>query len=119
MAAARSRLVAELTRIAGSTSALVGLSVVPLLGSRDLEHAAIEINPDGRRRFPMASTAKVPLALTVLRLVDSGALALDQRLQLVWTTCGLGLGSWRSSLLAAARQARRWPTRSRSCWSSR
>ena len=82
MAAARSRLVAELTRIAGGTSALVGLSVVPLLGSRDLEHAAIAINPHGRRRFPMASTAKVPLALTVLRLVDSGALVLDQRLQL-------------------------------------
>lgn len=64
---------AEITRIAPMAQGRVGVAAVHLVsGSRLGFNAAME--------FPMASTIKVPLALTVLDHVDKGKLKLDTML---------------------------------------
>src|SRR5450432_4058651 len=64
-------LEADVRRLAATTDATVGV-------------AAIELDKDnafsfrGDEAFPMASVFKLPLAITVLRRVDAGALRVDQ-----------------------------------------
>jgi beta-lactamase class A len=62
---------AEIARIAGYAQGDVGLAARHLGTGAALEHRAQE-------GFPMASTIKVPLALTILEMVDQGRLRLDQ-----------------------------------------
>lgn len=65
------RLEQELARIAGTIQAQVGVCAMHLgLG--------VQIGLRADQRFPLASTAKVPIALTVLRQVEQGLLDLAQ-----------------------------------------
>lgn len=62
---------AEIARIAGFAQGDVGLAARHLGTGAALAHR-------GQEGFPMASTIKVPLALTILDMVDQGRLRLDQ-----------------------------------------
>ena len=68
---AKRQLLAELDRISDSTGGKLGVSAVAVKsGERVAYH--------GGDRFPMASTYKVPIAITVLDRVDHGQLKLSQ-----------------------------------------
>src|SRR5580704_6531459 len=60
----------EIARIAGYAQGVVGVAALHLESGRTLAHNDAE-------PFPMASTVKVPIAVTVLDMVDRGDLALD------------------------------------------
>ncbi len=65
---------AEIARIAGFAQGTVGVAALHLESGRTLAFNDAET-------FPMASTVKVPIAVTVLDMVDRGALSLDTRLE--------------------------------------
>lgn len=65
----------SLARIAREAGGRVGIAAVHVESGR-----RIEWNAD--RRFPMASTYKLPIALAVLAKVDSGVVSLDDRMGL-------------------------------------
>ena len=103
---------AELARIAGSTRATVGIAVKTLRNLAlpdpfkvprvDLELVAPE---DSARepfegRFPMASTFKIPLALSVLQMVDAGRISLEQKIVLDAFDVRPGTGVLTAGLLA-------------------
>ena len=68
---AKRQLLSELNRISDSTGGKLGVSAVAVkTGERVAYH--------GGDRFPMASTYKVPIAITVLDRVDHGTLKLSQ-----------------------------------------
>jgi beta-lactamase class A len=62
---------AEIARIAGFAQGDVGFAARHLSSGAALAHR-------GGEGFPMASTIKVPLALTILEMVDQGRLRLEQ-----------------------------------------
>jgi len=64
---------AEIARIAGYAQGTVGVAALHLESGRAIAHNAGEM-------FPMASTVKVPIAVTVLELIDRGKLALSTQL---------------------------------------
>lgn len=63
----------QITKIIQSSKAKVGISV---LGLEDRDTLAF----DGRRRYPMQSVYKFPLAVAVLHEVDRGNLSLDMKI---------------------------------------
>ena len=72
---ARRQLLAELGRISDSTGGKLGVAAVAVkTGER--------ISLHGGDRFPMASTYKVPIAITVLDRVDHGTLKLAQEVHI-------------------------------------
>ncbi len=66
----RANAEAEIARIAGYAQGAVGVAALHLESGRGLAHNDAEA-------FPMASTVKVPIAVTILDMVDRGVLALD------------------------------------------
>lgn len=64
-------LQADLSRIAGSIHGRVGLAAMVVETG---EHVSVR----GNERFPMQSVYKAPIAMAVLREVDSGRLSLDK-----------------------------------------
>jgi beta-lactamase class A len=64
-------LLSRIKAIAAQSDALVGVAVVDLESVR-------RISIHGDEHFPMASVVKFPVALSVLRRVDAGKLALDE-----------------------------------------
>jgi beta-lactamase class A len=65
------RLAAEIARLAESAGGPVGVTATHLETNRS-------VSLNGRERFPMASSYKVPVAIELLRRVDTGELRLDQ-----------------------------------------
>src|SRR5689334_14278806 len=72
---APSRVERAIARLGESSGGTLGVSAVHVETGRRIAFNADE-------RFPMPSTYKVPIALAVLRLVDAGALRLDQTVTL-------------------------------------
>jgi beta-lactamase class A len=70
-----SKLAAQIEKIAGEARGRVGAAVVLI----ETGEAIVALNAD--QRFPMQSVYKLPIAMVVLRRVDSGALALEQRVR--------------------------------------
>ncbi len=64
---------AEISRIAGFAQGAVGVAALHLESGRALGHNDAEA-------FPMASTVKVPIAVTILDMVDRGTLRLDTQI---------------------------------------
>jgi beta-lactamase class A len=61
---------AEIARLAAQLNGILGVSAVSLA-------SGLEIGVKPEERFPMASTAKIPIAIAVLQAVDKHELALD------------------------------------------
>jgi beta-lactamase class A len=61
---------AEIARLAAQLNGILGVSAVSLA-------SGLEIGVKPEERFPMASTAKIPIAIAVLQAVDNHELALD------------------------------------------
>nr|AIA13845.1 ClassA_beta_lactamase [uncultured bacterium] len=70
-----SKLAAQVEKIAGEARGRVGAAVMLI----ETGEAIVSLNAD--QRFPMQSVYKLPIALVVLRRVDRGALALEQRVR--------------------------------------
>lgn len=75
----------RIAEIAGTSKGTVGVAV---LGLND----KISININGGRHFPMQSVFKFPLALAILKQVDKGKLALEQKIHV--TRAELHPGTW-------------------------
>jgi beta-lactamase class A len=73
--AAQDRLMSEITRLAKITDGEVGMTAIHIESGR-----RVDFNAAGR--FPMASTFKVPVAVTLLERVDQGEVRLDQMITL-------------------------------------
>ena len=113
------RLHAELVRIAGSTRAKVGIAVKtlrnmalsdPFTGPRvDLEIVTPEDASTAlpERRFAMASTFKIPLALSVLQLVDAGRISLEEKVVLDAYDVRPGTGVLTATLLEQLKEVSR------------
>ena len=69
-----SRLEREMARLAQVAGGVVGATAIHLETGR-------KASINGAERFPMASTFKVPIAVELLRRVDSGELRLDQMIE--------------------------------------
>ncbi len=63
----------EIARIAGYAQGTVGVAALHLGNGRALAY-------NGGEMFPMASTVKVPIAVTILDMIDRGVLALSTQL---------------------------------------
>jgi beta-lactamase class A len=61
---------AEIARLAAQLNGILGVSAVSLA-------SGLEVGVKPGERFPMASTAKIPIAIAVLQAVDNHELALD------------------------------------------
>jgi beta-lactamase class A len=70
-ARAQTRLEQEIARIAPLSGGTVGVAAVHLESGK-----SVYVNAD--QQFPLASTYKVPIALTAFKLVEEGKLRLDQ-----------------------------------------
>lgn len=73
--ASESLLEKEFARLAELSGGTMGIAALHLESGR-----SAYLNPD--LTFPMASTYKVPIAVQLLHLVDSGELALDRRIEI-------------------------------------
>src|ERR1051325_2049585 len=83
---ALSRLETEIQQLATISQGKVGVGIIHLESGRELF-----INRD--EPFPMASTFKVPVALQVLTLVDSGKVRLDSMITLTASDLHPGSGT--------------------------
>ncbi len=81
-----SRLEREMARLAQVAGGVVGATAIHLETGR-------KASINGAERFPMASTFKVPIAVELLRRVDSGELRLDQMIELKPTDIHPGSGT--------------------------
>ena len=88
-------LTKDINRIAESVDATVGVAAVDLDSGR-----SVVIR--GNEPFPMASVFKFPLAVEVLRCVDSGSLRLDQKFTILPAEFSLG----HSPIATARRESR-------------
>lgn len=68
-------LVSEISRLSDMVSGKVGVGIIHLESGR-----AVELN--GNDTYPMASVVKMPIALKLMKDVDSGTLSLDRIIEL-------------------------------------
>jgi beta-lactamase class A len=75
----------EIARIASLTVATAGVCAIHV-------ESGHQLSLNASMQFPMASTYKIPIAITVLRSVDEGRLALDQRIEITERDISPGSG---------------------------
>jgi len=80
------RLEREIARLARIAGGVVGVAALHLESGR-------RVSLNGRERFPMASTYKIPIAVQVLTRVDRGELTLDQMVAVEATDFSPGSGT--------------------------
>jgi beta-lactamase class A len=80
------RLEREIARLAKLSGGVVGATAIHLETGR-------RVSLNGRDRFPMASTFKVPVAVQLLTRVDKGELKLDQMIQVKTSDLHPGSGT--------------------------
>ena len=79
------RLISEIGRLAGLSGGVVGVSAVHIESQK-------RISFNGRERFPMASTYKIPIAVQLITLVERGELAWDRMVEIRETDLRPGSG---------------------------
>ncbi|MCS6817649.1 MAG: class A beta-lactamase [Blastocatellia bacterium] len=83
---ALARLEREIARLAEIAGGVVGVAALHLESGR-------RVSLNGKERFPMASTYKVPIAVQILTKVDRGELTLDQLIAVEPTDLSPGSGT--------------------------
>jgi beta-lactamase class A len=96
-AAARERLLAELSSVADASGGRLGVSALHIESGRRIAFNAAE-------RFPMASTFKVAVALKVLDQVDRRGLTLEQMIEIDGDHLSPGSGSLLKDVPAGRRK---------------